>query len=499
MNIEDLEISFKRNKRLLIRYVDAIKKDMEVDIYSVINATLIKNPYNTDFPIKYFLGKADVGSKLFIFFKSSAKFYINKLFDLIMYAISFIVFRVYSNKRSFDEGHLVGIDVFFLVDKVVDDRKLNESYFDGLYDVLEKRDSKYVFLPRIYGASRRPLKLVKFFKILNQEKRCILFEHDLLSIKDFISLLFMIVAYPFKSLRLLQKEASKQDKIFNKELIRDIGALEFNAFSRYIFGKNISKLSNINIIYSWSEFQVIERSFNYGVRTNNKDIILFGCQFIINADAYFHTRVDDVDFIHNTSFHEVLVNGKMYVLNRKYIKYRKGVSLRYSDVFSYNPTFSGDNILLLGASIISDTKYMIKSVSSFDYVLLKKHPAVNIDDYGALGDNIYIVTEDIYQLFSDASIVIGTASGACLEAVASGVPVIIMASRHNITANPLSEYGKGKIWDIAFNRNDVDKIYNALIDYRKNNISEIEEISSWYRDNYFIEPIEDRIIKLWGL
>ena len=61
------------------------------------------------------------------------------------------------------------------------------------------------------------------------------------------------------------------------------------------------------------------------------------------------------------------------------------------------------------------------------------------------------------------------------------------------------DYGKGKIWDIAFSKDDVNKLYNNLMKYRRNNLEEIQEIASWYKDNFFIEPTEENIIKVFEL
>jgi len=110
-----------------------------------------------------------------------------------------------------------------------------------------------------------------------------------------------------------------------------------------------------------------------------------------------------------------------------------------------------------------------------------------------------VVENNIYELFKDTTIVISTASGTAVEAVACGISVIIIASQDNLTSNPLVEKGKGKIWDIAFSKDDVEKLYNKLLKYRKDNIEEIKEIALWYRDNFFVEPTEENIVKAFEL
>ncbi|MDQ1298558.1 MAG: hypothetical protein QG558_1097, partial [Campylobacterota bacterium] len=272
-----------------------------------------------------------------------------------------------------------------------------------------------------------------------------------------------------------------------------------DSLTRYIFGKNLSKIKSIKKIYSWSEFQVIERSFNYAIRKNSSTIKLIACQFYLNYETYFNTYVDDLDNEMLSSAHEVLVNGEYYLLNRNQVRYKNGVSLRYKDVFSFSKHPNGDNILLLGSYIESDTMHMLNSLGSFDRVLFKNHPAVDIRKFGKLNTNTLPVNDNIYSLFKNASMVIATASGSSVEAVACGISVIIIASQDNFTANPLIDYGKGKIWDIAFSSDDVKKMYNKLITYRNNHADEIQKIAAWYKENFFTEPTEENIIKAFEL
>jgi len=472
--------------KIFTKYINGIKKNLKSDIYTITNVTLISNPYITEFPKKFLLKEGSDKKPLFI--KTVSKFYLKQFTLLFIYIISFFIFKIFYKKRRADLKNALLIDIFLLVDNIKKDGKFKENYFSTLYRVLDKKNQKYVFSPRLYGTNKNPFKLIEFFKIINQDKR------ELLSFRDFIEMFWMILAYPFKTLRLIQK-----DELFDNELIIDIEKQSFEAFSRYIFGKNIAKIKEVKKIYSWSEFQVVERSFNYGVRTKNSNIELIACQFYLNYEIYFNSYVDDVDFEMLSSPHKVLVNGKYYILDRSRVEYLNGVSLRYNDIFKFFKKEEKNSVLLLGSYIEKDTKYMLESVSSFPSVLFKSHPAVNIKNFGHLEKNIRVVESNIYELFKDSNLVIGTASGTAVEAVACGLSVIIIASQDNLTANPLVDYGKGKIWDIAFNKNDIERLYNKLLKYREENIIEIEEIAFWYRDNFFVESTEENIVKVFEL
>ena len=50
-----------------------------------------------------------------------------------------------------------------------------------------------------------------------------------------------------------------------------------------------------------------------------------------------------------------------------------------------------------------------------------------------------------------------------------------------------------------FEKNDVKDKVRALLKYRRENPQEIDLISKWYSENFFIEPTEKNIIKAFEL
>lgn len=497
MNPKKLAQLYQQNKEKFHEYIDNIKKNSSWDIYTIISATLIKNPYTSEFPLRFFSDDIQKQNKFLLFLKSSVKFYAKSFYLLSSYFIAFLIYKIYYKKTRKNELKII-IDTFGLVDKTNQNGQFSENYLTGIYEIFEEYNTQYAILLRPYLVGKNPFKLIPFFKIINQDKRDFIFEYELFESFDFVRFFILILFYPFKTLRLLQKEDEKIDEIFNQSLLADIQKFNFESLTRYILGKNLAKIDSVEKIYSWSEFQVIERSFNYALRKNNSKTELIGLQFFLSYETYFNVFVDDLDFEMLSSPHKVLVNGSYYVKNRDKLKYDVGVSLRYKDIFNFNGIKEERNILLLGSYIESDTKYMLESVKDFDNVIFKNHPAVDIKRFGELPKNITISNDNIYKLFETAKLVIGTASGTSLEAVACGVSVIIIASQDNLTANPLVEYGQGKIWDIAYSVSEVKSKYQNLIKFRMNNIDEIGEIGKWYKDNFFIPLTDKNLIKTFG-
>ena len=489
MNKKQLYDSYQQEKGEFHHYIDNVKRSSPWDIYTIINPTLIKNPYESSLPKSFFLNNVREVNNTALFIKNLLKFYLINSYLLVSYLIAFVIYKLYYKKRVRDELEII-IDTFGLVDNVNKNGEFNENYLTGIYELFEKYNTNYAILLRPCQVAKNPFKLRHFFKIINQDKRDFIFEYELLKLSDFFTLLSLMLLYPFKTLRLLQKEVSKEDKIFNHSLLVDIKYFSFDSLTRYILGKHLSKIDSIEKIFSWSEFQVIERSFNYAIRKNSQKIELKALQFFLNYEVYFNSYVDDLDDDMLSAPHEIFVNGKYYIQNRERVKYSIGVSLRYEDIFRFKRQKDGEKILLLGSYIESDTKHMLESVKNFDNVIFKNHPAVDIKRFGELPKNIIASNHNMYELFKNTKLVIGTASGSSVEAVACGISVIIIASQNNLTANSLVEHGKGKIWNIVFERRELEESMNALLEFRRKNPWKINSISTWYKYNFF-SPLTD--------
>jgi hypothetical protein len=236
MNLRKLYTSFQTNKNILEAYIYAIKKKSPSDFYSIINTTLIKNPYESAYPKNFFLGYVGTQSLLILFLKSCIKFYSKQFAFLILYFLNFLIFKLFYRHKQSNFDFSLAIDVFFDIDNIVNTNAFHEKYFDGLYQILDKT-STYCFIPRLYGSKKNILKLIKFFRILSEDQHHFIFEFDLLRWKDFFLLFLLILLYPFKTLRILQDSQNTNAPLFNQELITDIQSTGFDPFSRYIFWK----------------------------------------------------------------------------------------------------------------------------------------------------------------------------------------------------------------------------------------------------------------------
>ena len=488
----------------LCSYLSKIRQTNKVDVHTIVNTTLVANPYITQFPEDFLFEASKRANTLNSFFINTCIFYALNFLRILKYLYILFHFKISYRKPKFNIIKTdVIVDLYVNVDSIVKNNAFTDQYFSGLYPVLREEKCNYVFVPRLIGVSHNPLiaywQLVEFFKIINQDENKYLFEFELFTVVGVVKLIWLYFCYPFKTLRLLSKNNTITDRLFNFHLMNDISKQSIVPFSRFIFGENLFKAGDISQIYSWSEFQVTERAFNYAIRKTS-EIKINACQFLLSYPTHFNMHVQDIDEIQRSAPNRVLVNGVHYLLERQLVDYQLGVSLRYKDIFRYPPHLTGTKILLLGSYSVNETTHLLKMTGEVKGILFKGHPLVSKNKFlDVMSKNITLTDENIYNLFPKAALVVGSASGSLIEAISCGISILVVGRNNKLLTNPMAAKGKGKMWDIAYTPTEVETKIKELILFRTQNKNEILEIACWYRNNLFVEPTKTKIKQTFEL
>jgi hypothetical protein len=468
------------------------------DIYYIANDTLTRNSFAT----KILSSKEDIpNTTLWFMIISFIKYYLKAFLLFFIFIAKSVIYKIVRKKSKIDNQIL--IDTYFVVDKVANSQSYKDSYFIGIDTLLKK--SEYTYLVKsFYGSVLNLKKFYRVIKVLNRSERNIISEFDFINILDMFKILIFILLYPFKIKKVFSQNRGVKS-VFDYSLIESLNGSDFKSYIRYITGKNIASQYSFKKIISWCEYQNIDKAFYKAVNESGKNITIYGCQFLVPYNSWLNFFIPKSEKSFNLTPTTVLTNGKYY-LDFIELDKRVGVSLRYKHIFNKQNSFVKEEyILLLGSFIKSDTLRLIefaKSSSLNANIILRLHPTQDFDMYKDEVDSSWILSkdstlnEDIAKSFM---IITNDATGTSLETVCSEKSTIVVANRDKFYSIPLVEYGKGKIWDIAFNKNDIEKLYNTLLKYREENMDEIKEIASWYRDNFFVEPNEENIVKAFEL
>jgi glycosyltransferase involved in cell wall biosynthesis len=108
--------------------------------------------------------------------------------------------------------------------------------------------------------------------------------------------------------------------------------------------------------------------------------------------------------------------------------------------------------------------------------------------------NIKIENCNIEESFNSAILIVGNTSSACTEALACGIPVIIIGSRIGLTQNPIPPEVNKLVWKLVFNKEELNEAITEFVFSNKLNKETVSEISKEIREKYF-EPCNRETIR----
>lgn len=490
--------------------ISKINETAYLDTFLLSNQVLSKNPFSNNF-VNRFLSNDKAGSsslsrliifKLFKYYFRSFKKFISYLMEFIVYFLNPVRFTFSSNYNE-----LILIDTYFVMKNIKDSNKFTDSCFLGLKSVLDKSNKHYAYLP-VFGGTRKFVILGSILRILKNDKVPLLSEYQLLSGKDLLFVLYFIVIYPFRVLKLFHILRNSNDNItlFKSELVNTLDLVTFESFTRFLQGRKIAKLPYKHIkVISWYENQVIDKNLYKGLREANSKIEIYGAQLFLYSKAQLNIIPDENEQVFGIVPDKIIVNGPVFIPKNTKLNYTVGPSLRYHKIF--NSIGKKENrkkfltLLPFYREDIENILRMLFEIKIFsEPIFIKMHPAISIEGIKhLLPHNAIVVNDDIYKLFETTKVVIGSASGTLVEAASLGIPAVVIKNNQGFSCNYLPEYGKGVIWEEVSSPEELALCLNKFNNELDNNSEKINNIASEYRKMFFCQPTEENIIKSFDL
>ena len=97
-------------------------------------------------------------------------------------------------------NELIVIDTFFLINRIIKEKKYSDPYFPGLEKILNNGKKNFVYLPVFIGNSSLYL-FIKTLNILKKQKVPLITEYQLLNKKNILELIKFIIKYPLHILK----------------------------------------------------------------------------------------------------------------------------------------------------------------------------------------------------------------------------------------------------------------------------------------------------------
>ena len=106
---------------------------------------------------------------------------------------------------------------------------------------------------------------------------------------------------------------------------------------------------------------------------------------------------------------------------------------------------------------------------------------------------------DTYPTPQEYGFVISTGSSSILELICMGLSALVIIRKNYLISNPLPKFGKSENWESIKTIEELEEKYLTLLKFRLTNIQKFKRNIFWYKENFFIEPMESNIVKAFEL
>ncbi|MBQ4132954.1 MAG: hypothetical protein IJD04_04375 [Desulfovibrionaceae bacterium] len=437
------------------------------------------------------------------------------------------------------------VDIFILVNKVLDEKKFKDPYLPGLIETLQNRGCNVFILARFYG-TRNPRRLKQAFSILKKHDIPIITEYELFTLADWLELLKFGIQFPFRALELArnleQEEKSEAGKYgaaasktsplahISSALIQCLGQNYLAGEARRLAARRLAKLLPPDSrIIGWYENQTVDKCFYRGLAEAGAAFPTIGAQLFSWPAELLNNHADPADGMHRAIPKKVLVNGPFFLPSasgqdgeqsgfsvevpgsRPCVpypggpEYQLGPSLRYKELFEVCLEPDPDAPVLM---LLSYHRNEAERVLALARPLAEKgvklairfHPAVNRKEFEHLLPPSYIsASGTLLGAMQGASMVVGAGSGTLAEAVCMGLPVIAVVPKDGTGLNYLPDYGQGELWDVITDLEAFFPVREKLLELLKGDRALRQERINAFRSLLFTRPDEEKIIQAFEL
>ena len=513
----DIAIS-EINNYLEDRQYEAYSQSEDL-IYHLSNPVLSRSPNRCKLLHKFLFPSPPSNNS---FIKVAQAILINYRRSLILFLL-FVIRGIHLRKvqskdllqllRTDDDLYLV--DTFVVIPNTVKKKEFRDQHFGDLLTTLERQGKKFLFLPVFLGRWRDWNELKALSSILSNSKYDFVTETCLLTFFDYWLLLRFILLYPLKTTKLFPKSSTQLSTLFKGELVDTLSDPQVLNYARYLQGKRLSSITKGKLkIISWYENQPGDKNLIRGLRDGSTNCRIYGCQLFV----YSSSQMNICPTLSEEKFRlipdRLLVNGKTYKKRLEHLNTDTviGPSLRDKHVFQEKLPLHSRNCVSICLSYLKSEKYSVLNQCILSTALIQKsvaikyHPAdpeiaFRLNQFQVLSfpEKWVFTNNDISDVISSSALVITSESGTAVEAVACGTSVLIVANQSTFTSNPMIDIGRGTIWDIAFDPDEITELVEHLLTMRKESLSRIHNFQMDFREICFNKPTDDLIASCFDL
>jgi hypothetical protein len=419
-----------------------------------------------------------------------------------------------SLRKPLPAEQLTLIDTFVMLGYIEKDR-----YYPGLLEALSEEEKQHVwFVPHLYGF--RPWHYLSVLKRLRKAERNFISKDDFLKFRDYWSLwkhLFRVRKLQIKPTFFRGVDISS---LVREELTGYRGvSSSYIPLLNYCFAKRLKKAGvKLRLVIDWFENQNIDRGWNAGFRRFFPDTETIGYQGFIVSAHYLCMYPTEIEKDSRVIPHKVAIIGSGLAQSARRFCSELDVCIapafRFQHVWQkrkYFPAVDGHTVLVALPIMINEAVHILKLLAHAANEMadntrfwIKPHPTASKSQIQtAFGtgwpDSFEFVGGDFNDCVEKSNLLISSASSACMETLAKGIPVIVVGNNSGLTHNPIPKTITDDIWRLCYSSGDITKAIQFYKSRSQEKIKEHEEAGRRIREEYF-EPItRDGVREFLGL
>ncbi len=368
-----------------------------------------------------------------------------------------------------------------LIDVFVNDTSFNherfqDRYYPGILNYLTVTEKpRFFYLPTFQISWRNVKKIIA----LCRRNPNFLLKEDYLTICDY----FYALLYPLRALRLYPSQVALSGvditPLFRSVWIDNlVSANSIEALLKYRFVRRLKETNIlIRLVIDWFENQIIDKGANAGFRHYYPETPLIGYQGFIVPKYYLCMYPTSNELNSQVIPKIIAVCGHGLIESRKEfcadLTVINGPGFRFSGVWQdrlKNPD-SNHYTILVSLPLEEGWKDIIRIVVSVSNkplpqktrFLVKPHPSAKPIEPQlktlnlALPDCAQFIHGEFNDVVELADLMISNTSSTGLEAMAKGVPVIIIGNQIGITQNPIPENLNTNMWRLCYSPEEVSE------------------------------------------
>lgn len=432
-----------------------------------------------------------------------------KLFRTATIFLRLWTLRIDSRKRKVDLNNEVTLITTFIFETSFDESgNFVDRNYPGLIDLYPPENmSQIYFVPHFYRGTLKK----KFMRLATQVNDVkFLIKNDYLRFRDYLNVLLSAARLDAGILKQTVLHGVRIDGVLTYDFRRNrFEITNLYGTLNYYFVKRLKENGvKIENVVDWYENQSFNKGFIKGIRDFYPEVEVKGYSgFIVAFDHDFHHQPTDYEVASGIVPDEICTIGAGLV--NAFKKFSKNVRVvtapayRFKHVLDHESPFATGcrNILVALPISHSQSLHILNLICDVcrgnslreQIFVVKPHPALDFQRVlknlsEPLPENSKVVYGKFIDQVAKASLMIGHNSSTCVEAIALGVPVIVVDDGQGFDKNPVPKSISNDVWRLCHTAKELAQAIEIFLHLLPSSSDRIMQISREVKREFF-EPI----------